>query len=266
MANDNWGRAARIGVFIVGSEAVPEAEWWAMAPPGVSIHAARVSARAPWATWRDDRTGVEPAPDLARGAAQFAGMDLAAATLAHTSSSIVGGQGWDEAAVAALTPLLRPGTAVTTNGDDCVRALRHSGVTRPFIVWPPWFGDRAMAAGAAYFPAQGFPEISTWRQAPAPRWADVPPERMYAERMHMDQDADRLHDQILAECPASADGVLIAGTGQRCVGVIDRLEAALGRPVITANQAGLWRCLSLAGVDTPIEGYGALLAGPREAG
>ena len=49
MSNDNWGWRARIGLFIVGNEAVPEAEWWAMAPPGVSVHAARVTARAPWA-------------------------------------------------------------------------------------------------------------------------------------------------------------------------------------------------------------------------
>ena len=44
MRADNWGWRARIGLFIVGNEAVPEAEWWAMAPPGVSVHAARVTA------------------------------------------------------------------------------------------------------------------------------------------------------------------------------------------------------------------------------
>jgi maleate isomerase len=53
---DNWGWQARIGMFIVGSEVVPEAEWWAMVPLNVSVHAARVTARAPW---RDDRSGVE---------------------------------------------------------------------------------------------------------------------------------------------------------------------------------------------------------------
>ena len=58
MANDNWGWRARIGVFIVGNEAIPEAEWWAMVPPGVSVHAARVTARAPWARWREDRKAV----------------------------------------------------------------------------------------------------------------------------------------------------------------------------------------------------------------
>src|SRR3546814_20297528 len=54
---DNWGWQARIGMFIVSREAVPEAEWWAMSPPAVSVHAARVAARAPWARRRDDQTG-----------------------------------------------------------------------------------------------------------------------------------------------------------------------------------------------------------------
>ena len=44
---DNWGWKARIGMFIVGNEPVPEAEWWAMMPPGVSVHAARVTAPTP---------------------------------------------------------------------------------------------------------------------------------------------------------------------------------------------------------------------------
>lgn len=55
---DNWGDRARFGMFIVGNEAVPEAEWWAMAPAGVSIHAARVTARAPWARWDSERREV----------------------------------------------------------------------------------------------------------------------------------------------------------------------------------------------------------------
>ncbi len=71
MQPDNWGSLARIGIFIVSREVVPEAEWWAMRPAGVSIHAARVAAAAPWATWRADRTGVELAPDMVRGSEAF---------------------------------------------------------------------------------------------------------------------------------------------------------------------------------------------------
>ena len=100
---DNWGWQARIGMFIVGNEAVPEAEWWAMAPPNVSVHAARVTASAPWARWAADRKSVEPEEDLLRGCRQFAAMRLQAVVIGHSSSSIVGGKGWDEAVVADLS-------------------------------------------------------------------------------------------------------------------------------------------------------------------
>ena len=64
---DNWGWKARIGMFIVGVETVPEAEWWAMMPPGVSVHAARISASTPWAKWSADGQTVEFKDDLALG-------------------------------------------------------------------------------------------------------------------------------------------------------------------------------------------------------
>jgi maleate isomerase len=82
--------------------------------------------------------------------------------------------------------------------------------------------------------------------------------------MHIRQDSGLLFDQVVANCPASADGVLIVGTGLRCVGIIDELESRLSLPVVTANQASLWRCLGLAGVDAPVVGYGRLLAGPGD--
>jgi maleate isomerase len=41
--------------------------------------------------------------------------------------------------------------------------------------------------------------------------------------------------------------------------VIDRLEQALGKPVITSTQATLWHALRLAGIEDRIAGYGRLL-------
>ena len=40
---------------------------------------------------------------------------------------------------------------------------------------------------------------------------------------------------------------------------IDQLESRIGKPVVTSTQATLWHVLRLAGVDTPIAGYGRLL-------
>jgi len=257
--NDNWGWKARFGMFIVSSEAVPEAEWWAMLPPGVSVHAARVTARAPWARWREDRGGVEPEDDLVRGARQFAAMRLSAVVLGHSSSSILGGPGWDAATVDCLSGLLGPGAAVTTNGLDCLAALRASAVRRPFLVLPPWFDDATVAAGLRYYAEHGFEPAGHLRYDPGRKWRDVPPGELYPQGMGFEQEIEPLYAQIRAACPPTADGVLIAGTGFRCVGILDALEQDLKRPALSANQASLWRCLRLAGIHTPIAGYGALL-------
>jgi maleate isomerase len=256
---DNWGWQARIGMFIVGNEAVPEAEWWAMLPPNVSVHAARVSARAPWARWREDQAGVEPEDDLVRGSRQFAAMRLSAVVVGHTSSSMLGGKGWDEAVVARLSGLLAPGVAVTTNGLDSLAALRASEVRRPFLVLPPWFNDDTVRAGVRYYTDQGFAPAGHLRYDPGRKWRDVPPGELYPQGMGFEQEVEPLYAQIRAACPAVADGVLIAGTGFRCVAILDPLEQDLKRPVLSANQVSLWHCLRLAGVHAKVSGYGNLL-------
>lgn len=264
MNNDNWGARARIGMFIVGSEAVPEAEWQAMAPSGVSVHAARVTAAAPWATWRPDRNGVDLADDLDRGCRQFAAMRLAAVVIGHTSSSVVGGKGWDTAAIGEMRKILGDAVHVTTNGMDTVAGLNAVGARRPFIVAPPWFGDAAIAAALRYYADHGFDPAGRLRYDPGEDWRHIAPQDLYGRGMGFAQEIEPLYRQIVGACPEAADAVFIAGTGFRAVAVIEALEAALGRPVITANQASLWRCLRLSGVDDAVPHYGGLLALPSD--
>lgn len=246
-------------MFIVGNEAVPEAEWWAMVPEGVSVHAARVTAPAPWAVWDASHAHVELVDDLHRGASQFAAMRLSAVVVGHTSSSLMGGMGWDEAVVARLAEVLPDEVTVTTNGLDNIAALRHLDLERPFVVFPPWFGDEAVSAGYRYLSGHGFRVSGQKRHDPGRRWRDLPPSELYRHGMGFQQDVEALYAEVRSACPDDADGVLIAGTGFRCVGIIEALEEDLNRPVVTANQASLWRCLRLSGVRTPVSGYGTLL-------
>ncbi len=257
---DNWGWKARIGMFIVDCEAVPEAEWWAMAPPHVSVHAARITASTPWAPWNEARTGVTLSDDLERGAGQFARMRLSAVVIGHSSSSLLGGSGWDDAVTRRLAEVVAPGTKVTTNGRDCRAALQASGIVRPFLVFPAWFGEAVLDTGERYFVDHGFAAAGRMQFDPGRNWRDLPPERLYPEGMGFAQDVEALYAQIRAACPRDADGVLIIGTGFRCIGIIDALEQDLARPVITANQASLWHCLRLAGVRATVEGYGKLFS------
>lgn len=258
--NDNWGAVARVGMFIVGNEAVPEAEWWAMVPPHTSVHAARVTASAPWASWNVDRTTVELATDVQRGAEQFANMQLSAVVVGHSSSSFLGGKGWDEAVIDRLADTLGSSIAITTNGLDCLAALRTCGIYRPLVVLPAWFGPGIVAAGVDYFTDHGVLPATTLSFDPGLKWRGVPPESMYPEGIGFDQEIEPLYQQITKAFSLPADGVLVVGTGFRSVGIIDKLETKLQVPVITANQASLWHCLRLVGATTIVTGYGELFA------
>ena len=190
-----------------------------MAPPGVSVHAARVTARAPWARWRDDRKGVEPEEDLVRGCRQFAAMRLSAVVIAHSSSSLLGGKGWDEATVASLSPLLGGGAIVTTNGLDTQAALRASG-GEAAVPGPAALVQRRDGGGGPALLRRsrlraGRPSIAT---IPGRKWRDLPPAELVGHGLGFEQEVEPLYAQIKAACPAGADGVLIAGTGFRCVG------------------------------------------------
>lgn len=258
-AADNWGWKARIGIFIVGNEAVPEAEWWAMLPVGVSVHAARVTAPTPWARWAADGKSVDLEADLERGARQFATMRLSAVVVAHSSSSIAGGKGWDDAVAGRLSEIVARDTVVTTNGRDCRAALGAAKIVRPFLVFPAWFADQTLPSGVAYFADHGFHPAGHMRVDPGRKWRDVAPRDLYPQGMAFEQDVEDLYRQVRAQCPATADGVLLVGTGLRSVGILEALEQDLRRPVISANQASLWHCLRLAGISAPVSGYGSLL-------
>lgn len=58
---------------------------------------------------------------------------------------------------------------------------------------------------------------------------------------------------------AEVDGLLICCTSLRVSSIIGKLEADIGKPVVSSNQATAWHALRLAGCVEPVEGYGRLL-------
>ena len=58
---------------------------------------------------------------------------------------------------------------------------------------------------------------------------------------------------------AEADALFISCTAIRALDVVERIEQAIGKPVVTANQAMIWQSLRLSGCQTTVDGYGELL-------
>jgi maleate isomerase len=66
--------------------------------------------------------------------------------------------------------------------------------------------------------------------------------------------------RALAAAP-DADLCLVSCTAIRSGGVIEGLEAELGMPVVTSNQALAWHALRALGLRDPVPGFGRLLSG-----
>ena len=60
-----------------------------------------------------------------------------------------------------------------------------------------------------------------------------------------------------------AQALLLPDTALHTIGLLDALDARVGKPVLTANQVSIWQGLRLAGADAPRPRLGALFAGGR---
>ncbi|WP_171129904.1 MULTISPECIES: aspartate/glutamate racemase family protein [unclassified Ruegeria] len=74
---------------------------------------------------------------------------------------------------------------------------------------------------------------------------------------------DAVFDLGRAADSPEAEALVLSCTDMRSVEVIDRLEQAVGKPVITSNQAMVFQALQLAGIADPVPGYGTLLQRTR---
>lgn len=75
-------------------------------------------------------------------------------------------------------------------------------------------------------------------------------------------------DQVIAMVKAAdhpdAEAVLVPDTAMHTLTIIDDLEAAVGKPVLTANQVTVWKGLQLVGPVPPLAGLGRLFSGSGE--
>jgi maleate isomerase len=250
---DGWGWRARIGVLTPHGDVGPESEFRAMAPEGVSIHAARVplGAYAPGAARgtmdrviAHDVVRAFAEPPLVDDATELlAAAPLHAVAFAFTSSSYVRGAD-DDAALKARLEARTRGIPVVVTCSAAVSALATLGVKRLALVHPPWFSAELDEQGAAYFRGQGFDVVHS---GPAALPSDQ-------RAIHPGQ----LYEWVRAHTPDTAEAVFIGGNGFRAVGVIQALEEDLARPMLTANQVAFWAALRASGTRAPVVGYGRI--------
>jgi maleate isomerase len=234
------GRRARIGIVVPSVNTVMEPWAQKIVPEGVSIFAARMfipPAMTPEAFIEMDRNEGKAA------IRQLSSVFPDAIAYGCTASSIVQGLAYDAHLRAEIEHDYK--TPSTTAAHAIVTAAKGLGMSTVSIVSP--YTKEVDEAEHRYFSGAGLTVIGGAYLGIADGFALAEPE------------PDVLFDLGMRGFDARADGLIMTCLNTRSHTVIERLEQALGKPVVTSTQATLWHALRLAGITDPIVGYGRLL-------
>jgi maleate isomerase len=195
---DGWGQT-RIGVLTPHADIVPESEFSALAPAGISIHALFFDAYRPDGamdpTIGDDPVSAFAEPPLVDEAAEApAAAALHAIVYGFTSSSYVRGAA-DDAALKSRLEARTRGISATIPCAAAVAALTVLGAKRLALISPPWFSLEMDQNGARYFSSQGFEVVHSGPAGlPSDQQAIQPRE---------------LYEWVRTHTPTRADAVLL---------------------------------------------------------
>ncbi|TIL78551.1 MAG: ectoine utilization protein EutA [Mesorhizobium sp.] len=231
--------AKRVGLIILATDHTSEPDFHRMvASEWIGVYVARIPYKNP--TTPENLRRMQPELEAA-AALILPDEPLDAVCYSCTSASVVIGDAEIEAAIRAA----RPGVAVVTPPMASVRGLKALGAKRISILTP--YTVETSRPMAAYFAGRGFEIVS-----------------FTCLGFEDDREMARIPPAALVELAvkatdAEADALFVSCTALRSALAVAGMERAIGRPVVTSNQATAWTCLRLCGDAAPRPEFGRLM-------
>jgi maleate isomerase len=208
--------AARIGLIIPSVNRLSEPQFTHFAPPGLGIHVTRARIAGKWR-----KPVSELAPIIAQAAGALADSSPDLIVYHCTDSSMREGRDGER----RILDIVRreAGIEAVSTSALVVEALNALGIKKLVIVSPYQDNDVIVA----YLQSCGFTVIhDVALRLPGHQSSGAPPERWVQTTL------DNARDE--------ADGYFLSCTNTTQIEAIEELEGALGRPVVSSNQAVLW--------------------------
>jgi len=235
------GWRATIGI-IYPSDGWQDDEYSLFVPQGVSVHLTRAGAN------QKELRAVGYAEENQLDLIELAARQLACAwkpsciAFGCTSGSFSRGKGYDQEIAKRITSAV--GIPATTAANASVEALKKLGMKKVAVAAP--YEDELCIRLRRYLRDYGFAVVSLEGLGLiGSEICEQPPSAAYDLARKVDR--------------PEADGVFISCTGFRTAEVLQALEEDIEKPVVSANQALMWRSVRLSGVKSPVAGYGKLL-------
>jgi maleate isomerase len=231
------GWRGRLGLVLPSSNTTNEPEFARHLPDGVSLHTSRMHLED-----ANPENLTRMADDLERCADLLGTADVDVVAYGCTTGSLVKGAGYDEEIEGRIEA--RVGVPAVATAASIKRAFDALGAERLALTTP--YVDDLTEREVTFLEAAGYDvlDVSGLGIESGRQIGEEPPERVYRRARALDT--------------AGADAVFVSCTNYRTFEVIERLEADLGVPVVTSNQATLWDALRTMGVTTADPSLGTL--------
>lgn len=229
---------AKIGFVLLATEQTIESDMMRWAPDGVGVHFSR-GDNPDQITTESLGAMVDSLAPAARVLAPNAGLDVIC--YACTSGSVVMGEDAIRAELQRGAPDAQPTTLISG-----VFAALDALAAKRVVVATPYL-DEVNAVEADYMRDHG---------------VDV----LAIDGLNITNDSDMvrvapdyIRDFAISVDRPDAEAIFVSCGALRTVDVIEQIESATGKPCVASNQAMLWHCLRLAGINDRIDGLGTLL-------
>lgn len=228
----------RLGLIIPSSNRLTEPQFNRYAPEGVGIHVTRLRM-----TGAHHAPVNELMPRIIESGEMLADAQCDVIVFHCTASSMEEGVETDRRIVEAIRRAT--GRHATSTASALLEALRAVEARRVVLLTP--YVRETHEHEIAFLTQAGFEVVGErcLGLAGSDAYVGVPP----AVWVRTAQD----------EQEPSADAYVLGCTNIHSIDVVEEIEARVGRPTLTSNQAVLWQALRLGGVGEAVPGLGRLL-------
>ena len=226
----------RIGLIALDSDVATERDFHTMLPPDAMFYTSRVRCTNPVTVENLRRQGP-----LLRDAVKLLipGQRLDVIAYSCTSGTVAIGY---EGVASEIRAAERPGIPVVTPITSALAGFAHLGIRTISLLTP--YLDSVNQAMRAFIESHGVKVVNVGGFC------------MEDDREMARIPADAILDAALEVSDERADALFISCTAIRAAEIIERAEAALSRPVLSANQTLIWQSLREAGYPAPVRGFG----------
>ena len=228
----------RVGLLVPSSNSTQEPELVQMLPPAVSLHVTRLNLQR-----IDPESTMNVVAELDKESRKLADAQVDLVVLAATAPSTRMGKGYDAQLIKRMEEA--SGKPATTAATAMLDAFAACGVHR--VALAAAWSETTNKWVAAFLEAHGIEVVS-----------------QVAMGVVSNNEVGRLHPQTAFDHGRKADrkeadAIFLACGNWWTASIVEDLERAAGKPVLTTNNMTVWHALRKMGLAGSIKGFGRLL-------